>query len=112
MHHFKIFNLFIIFTFSLLSGCSNTLDTGGDESFSTRISYTVQSNSHVKLWIENSYKTTVATLVDEVQQAGYHEAGFNAVDARGNNLPEGIYKYRLKTENMSVSRNFFVSHPK
>lgn len=88
----------------LFYGCSNPLDVGDGVPLSTIITYNLPADSHVKLWVENSYKTSVATLVDEVQQAGFHNVTFNAVDSNGNNLPEGLYTYHLETNSHSQSR--------
>ncbi|GEM_PF-1738727 len=90
------------------TGCSNSLDTGGDDSLSTTISYQLNEETHVKMWVQNAYKTTVATLVDEVQPPGVHTSTFVAVDSNGNNLPEGIYTYRLETDSLSESRVFHL----
>jgi hypothetical protein len=41
----------------------------------------------------------VATLVNEVQQPGYHSVHFNAID-----LPSGVYFYRLETESFAATK--------
>lgn len=110
MNNIKQCNLFITLLVLLLAGCSNTLDTGGDDPYSTEITYLVQGKGDVHLWIENSYKTKVATLVDEEKTPGWHSAKFDAVDASGNNLPEGIYTYRFETENQSISRFLYLNY--
>ncbi len=55
------------------------------------IRFSVPETSHVKLHVENSYDTIVATLVDEVKQAGVYQVAFDI-----SNLAEGIYFYTLK----------------
>jgi len=96
--------LVLFFMIAYGAGCSNSLDTGETEPFSTMISYQLSEETHVKLWIENSYRTTVATLVDEVKQAGFHQVRFGGTDSDGNNLPEGVYTYHLETDQYSQSR--------
>ena len=70
-----------------LSGCnSSILDDP-----STVIKYSIKEDSYVKLTIENSYKTRIATLLDTELFAGQHEVNFDA-----SNLAEGIYFYKLE----------------
>ena len=70
-----------------LSGCnSSILDDP-----SIKITFYVAEDSHVKLTIENSYKTRIATLLDTELFAGQHEVNFDA-----SNLAEGIYFYKLE----------------
>ena len=58
---------------------------------STTIRYGLPSGSHVTLTIFNALGQEVATLVQGEQEAGYHEAVF---DASG--LATGVYLYRLQ----------------
>ncbi len=57
---------------------------------STRISYALPVAAHVQLTIFNVLGEKVATLVDEIQQAGYTTASWNAVGEA-----TGLYFYRL-----------------
>ena len=57
---------------------------------STTIRYVLPSRSHVTLTVFNTLGQRVAVLQNGEQQAGYHEAVF---DASG--LPSGVYLYRL-----------------
>ena len=70
-----------------ISGCNSSIVD--DPTYS--INYSVPEQSQVKLYVENSYDTIIATLVDTVQEAGNYQASFDA-----NNLAEGIYFYTLK----------------
>ena len=77
-----------LFIFCLINfiGCnSSILDDP-----STTIRYSIPESGHVKLTVENSYNTLIATLVDENQSAGAHEINFDA-----SNLAEGIYFYTI-----------------
>ncbi len=57
---------------------------------STTIRYALPQGSHVRIEVYNVIGEKVATLVDENQGAGYHEAQFS-----GSGLPSGMYFYRL-----------------
>lgn len=56
----------------------------------TVIKYALPTEEHVKLLIYNMVGQEISILVNEVQSAGYKSASFKA-----NNLPSGIYTYRL-----------------
>jgi hypothetical protein len=58
---------------------------------STTIRYGLPSMAHVTLSIFNTLGQQVATLVNETQDAGYHDARF---DASG--LASGVYFYRMQ----------------
>lgn len=56
----------------------------------TTINYTIESSGLVILNIYDVLGTNVATLVNEIKEAGNHSVKFNA-----ENLPSGIYFYEL-----------------
>jgi hypothetical protein len=87
-----IFRKFIMFAFiSLFFGCnSSILDDP-----STTISYSIPQRAHVKMVVENSYGTLIATIVDEEMDAGKHAVSFNS-----NNLAEGLYYYILEVRGL------------
>jgi hypothetical protein len=72
---------------------------------STLIRYGLPQGSQVRLEVYNVIGQNVATLVDERQEAGYHEVHFSGV-----NLPSGVYFYRLtaggyvKTMKMALTK--------
>ena len=76
--------LFIALT---ITGCKSSMLVDP----TTTIKYTVPERSKVKLTVENSYNTVVATLVDMEQNAGVYSVNF---DASG--YPEGVYFYRIQ----------------
>jgi hypothetical protein len=89
----KIFSL-ILPLMILIPGCkSSILDDP-----STKIKYSIEKTSHVKLTVENSYNTVIATLVD-----GQMDTGFYAVNFDSENLAEGIYFYILEARGIDDS---------
>ncbi len=67
---------------------------------STLIKYALPKAQMVTLKIYNVLGQEVATLVDEHQRAGYHEANFN-----GDHFASGVYFYILRTDNfMSIHK--------
>jgi len=59
----------------------------------TKIEYTLQNAGFVELAVYDALGRQVALLVDGYKNAGSHSATF-----RADNLPSGIYLYRLRTE--------------
>jgi hypothetical protein len=59
---------------------------------STNIMFSLPKRTHVRLTVGNILGQTVATLIDEIREAGAHRITWNA-----NNLPSGMYFYRLHT---------------
>ena len=70
---------------------------------STVIRYQLPVNSFVSLKIYNALGQEVQTLINEVQDAGYKSAEFNAT-----NLPSGIYFYRLQAGSFTDVRKMAV----
>jgi len=97
----KLISLLLFLLLILSYGCnSSILDDP-----STAIRYQVPVNSHVTLTVENSYKTLIATIVDEVQSAGVHQVNFNSTD-----LAEGIYFYTIEMN--GTESNFYYKFTK
>lgn len=71
---------------------------------STTISYSLPHNSLVTLTVYNTLGQRVAQLVNEQQQAGYHDVAFC-----GDGLASGVYFYRLEAGNfVSVKELLFL----
>ncbi len=68
---------------------------------STTIRYAVPNESKVSISIFNLLGQEVATLVNDVQPAGYHEVQFNASD-----LSSGVYLYRINAVSSAGSKEF------
>lgn len=64
----------------------------------TNISYSLKNAGSVKLEVFNVIGQKVATVVDEVQNAGVWTVRWNGLDAAGQQVSSGIYLYRLTTD--------------
>jgi len=70
---------------------------------STTIKYELPQRAHVVLTVFNMLGQKVTTLLDEVIDAGYHEAQFDASD-----LASGVYLYRLTTGDFVQTRKMIL----
>ena len=70
---------------------------------STTIKFGVPEKSNVVLTIYNSLGAEVATLVNEVREAGSYEIHFNA-----NNFSSGIYYYRIASGNFTEIKKMIL----
>lgn len=73
---------------------------------STNISYSLPDEYYglVKLNVYNVKGELVANLVDKYQKTGKYTISFN-----GNNLPNGIYFYKLQTEHFTTSKKMILT---
>jgi len=69
----------------------------------TKIKYILPKNGFVKLVVFDVLGNLIKILVNEGQSAGTHEIKFNS-----DNLPSGIYFYKLETENFSSVRKMII----
>ena len=65
----------------------------------TTIEYELSSEVHVVLTVYNMLGQGVATLINEVEQPGHKSVSYN-----GNNLPSGLYFYRLNAGKFGETR--------
>jgi endonuclease/exonuclease/phosphatase family metal-dependent hydrolase len=70
---------------------------------STKISYTIPISGMVKLNVYNLIGEEVAVLVNQNQSAGRHEVVFNA-----ENLPSGVYFYRIIIGNYTATQKMIL----
>jgi len=63
----------------------------------TDIEYELPEAIQVRLTIYNAMGQKVKTLVAQKQDAGRYVAHWNGKDSAGNDLPSGIYVYKLQT---------------
>jgi hypothetical protein len=69
----------------------------------TTIAYTLPAASEVSLVVYDLLGRAVATLVEARQEAGRHEAAFDA-----GRLPSGVYVYRLRARSFTATRRLVV----
>ena len=71
---------------------------------STQISYQIPENSFVNLVVYNSLGQEVAELVNQHQSSGKYSVKFNA-----NNLPSGVYIYKLQAGEFSSTKKMLLT---
>jgi hypothetical protein len=69
----------------------------------TRIEYALPNEAHVTLNVYNVLGQVVATLVNQVEQAGYKTVQFDV-----KNLSSGLYFYRLSAGQFSETRKMLI----
>jgi sugar lactone lactonase YvrE len=70
---------------------------------STKIGYYLKEKTDVKVIIMNSLGEEIAVLVNGIQEEGFHELEFNAL-----NLSSGIYFYTLKTAQFNETKKMIL----
>lgn len=104
-----------------LVGVSNNNTSATPESFElkqnypnpfnpeTNISYYLPEMSKVNITIFNALGREVTTLVNTTQLQGNHRITWNGKDIYGNNVPSGLYFYRLTAgENFSETKKMMM----
>ena len=69
----------------------------------TTIRYSVPHPMHIRLRVYDVLGREVATLVDERQGSGIYEVPFEA-----NNLPGGVYFYRITLDHLRFTRRMAI----
>lgn len=69
----------------------------------TKIKYSIPETDFVNISIYNVVGVEIAKLVNEVKQPGTYEVDFD-----GNNLSSGVYFYRMKCKNFSVTKKMLL----
>ena len=77
-------------------------------SVSTRIIFALSDGGALKLDVFDISGRLVANLLDTKVAAGYHECRWNGLDGKGQEVPSGVYFYRLSSEGQSVTRKMVV----
>ncbi len=75
---------------------------------STIIRYALPQDGPVMLKIYSVTGQEVATLVNEIQRAGFHETRFDASAYNGRAIASGVYFYRLQAGEFSATRKFLL----
>jgi hypothetical protein len=70
---------------------------------STTIRFELAKTSHVSLSVYDMLGRQVSVLVNERQQAGYHEVKFD-----GNGLSSGVYFYRIEAGSFIQTRKLML----
>jgi beta-glucosidase len=74
---------------------------------STYIEYSLPEKNNVVIKVYNMLGEEVATLIDQVQNAGKYKVMFNAVSGN-RQLPSGMYLYQLSTGNKSYTKKMLL----
>ena len=69
----------------------------------TKIDYTIPKSGKVKLEVFDNLGSLIKVLVDKTQNAGNYQVLFG-----GDNIPSGIYLYRLTTEQSSLTKKMVL----
>jgi len=64
----------------------------------TTIHYQLAENCNVKISVYNLKGQLINTIVDEHKNAGIHSITWRAKDTLGNDLPSGVYMFRIETK--------------
>ncbi len=70
---------------------------------STSISFSIPNASSVKLTIYNAIGKEVTTLVNGTMESGNHKVVWNA-----NNMPSGMYFYKLQADNFTATKKMML----
>lgn len=75
---------------------------------STQILFALPQAGKVSLIIYNLLGQKIMTLVDGTLASGTHAVNWNGRDARGLQLPSGVYFYSLKTSNFTATKRMIL----
>ncbi|MCX7798410.1 MAG: T9SS type A sorting domain-containing protein [Melioribacter sp.] len=88
---------FLSYKFELMQNYPNPFNP------TTKISYSIDKKTHVKLTIYDLMGNKIATIVDGIRNPGIYITSFNS-----HGLPSGIYFYKLETENQSITKKMIL----
>ena len=74
----------------------------------TMLTYNIASKGLVKLTVYDLLGRKVATLVNQVQDAGHYQISWNARDESGAPVSSGVYLYKLTTEGFTATRKMLL----
>ncbi|MGB7061491.1 MAG: T9SS type A sorting domain-containing protein [Candidatus Zixiibacteriota bacterium] len=74
----------------------------------TVIKYALPEDCHVELILYNILGQKVKTLVSEYQSAGYQMVHWNGRDDEGNEIPSGLYFYKIETPKYSETKKMIL----
>jgi len=74
----------------------------------TEIGYQLPKSEYVRLSIYNISGQEIRVLVDEIKSIGSHKVTWDGKDGRGNNVPAGLYLYRIKANTVVDSKKLLL----
>jgi hypothetical protein len=74
----------------------------------TTLSFSLPNDSSVNITIYNIKGQKVKTLTDDFYTAGHHQIIWNGTNDTGQNVGSGIYLYRLKTGEKSLTQKMLL----
>lgn len=74
----------------------------------TVISYSLSTNSHVKLDIYDVAGQLLNILVDENQEAGSYQVVWDGKDNTGKEVIRGVYFYKLKADKFTATKKLIL----
>lgn len=75
---------------------------------STKIKFSLTEKSHVELSVFNHKGELVNTLINGEKQPETHIVEWYGVDSKNSVVPSGVYFYRLKTNNSSITKKMML----
>lgn len=75
---------------------------------STTIQFSLKERGHVSLEVFNILGQKVKTLVDNELTPGAHSVAWNGKDNKGQNLPSGVYFYRMKSGRYTSTKKMIM----
>lgn len=99
----KTFTLSTLILVLLIAGCSNSVGPVSEVIPTTNFGFQLAEPSHVKIWVENNYRTEVVTVLNDYRQAGSHNVSVEMKDIDGIRLPNGLYTILIKTDSFENS---------
>ena len=75
---------------------------------STELKYALPRDSHVRLVVFNVIGQEIATLVDEVQPAGFHAITWSGRNLTSSQIASGVYFYRIDATNIADSKDVYT----
>lgn len=74
----------------------------------TTINFSLENESSITLEIFNTTGEKVKTLFQGIEKAGLHSIVWNGSDNFGNQLPTGVYFYRLNTKDFAETKKLII----
>jgi hypothetical protein len=90
-------------SFSLLQNYPNPFNP------STTIKYTLKKAQDVNIAVYNVLGQRISTLVNAKQAQGLHQVVWNGKDNFGRSVASGVYFYRIKTQNGSMTKKMVLA---